>query len=258
MRKSKRQYLLASVVSSILAMGCKEQSVIIVPCLLLFDWMLFKRNMRSLKVYIEKVYYLIPAIAIFIVTLVANKDTGEEIIGYTIVDRFIFLCYSVFKYLLISAIPFKLSYLYPFPFQVGEKIPMALWIYPFVILFIGYVIYLNRKKPLLVFCTLFFILHLLPVLHVIPLPRYVVVADRYLYIPYIAFAIGLSILSYHLYERQRKWILYAGFLYCSYLCVYTASYAPAWKNSDTLKEHFKEVLKKRETNLSINFKHEKQ
>lgn len=111
---------------------------------------------------------------------------------------------------------------------------------------------------LLVFCTLFFILHLLPVLHVIPLPRYVVVADRYLYIPYIAFAIGLSILSYHLYERQRKWILYAGFLYCSYLCVYTAGYAPAWKNSDTLKEHFKEVLKKRETNLSINFKHEKQ
>lgn len=198
------------------------------------------------------------AIAIFIVTLVANKNTGEEIIGYTIVDRFIFLCYSVFKYLLISAIPFKLSYLYPFPFQVGEKIPMALWIYLFVILFIGYVIYLNRRKPLLVFCTLFFILHLLPVLHVIPLPRYVVAADRYLYIPYIAFAIGLSILSYHLYERQRKWILYAGFLYCSYLCVYTAGYAPAWKNSDTLKEHFKEVLKKRETNLSINFKHEKQ
>lgn len=97
----------------------------------------------------------------FIVTLVANKNTGEEIIGYTIVDRFIFLCYSSFKYLLISAIPFKLSYLYPFPFQVGEKIPMALWIYPFVILFIGYVIYLNRRKPLLVFCTLFFILHLL-------------------------------------------------------------------------------------------------
>lgn len=111
---------------------------------------------------------------------------------------------------------------------------------------------------LLVFCTLFFILHLLPVLHVIPLPRYVVAADRYLYIPYIAFAIGLSILSYHLYERQRKWILYAEFLYCSYLCIYTADYAPAWKNSDTLKEHFKEVLKKRETNLSINFKHEKQ
>ena len=207
---------------------------------------------------LKELYYLIPAIAIFIVTLVANKNTGEEIIGYTIVDRFIFLCYSVFKYLLISAIPFKLSYLYPFPFQVGEKIPMALWIYLFVILFIGYVIYLNRRKPLLVFCTLFFILHLLPVLHVIPLPRYVVAADRYLYIPYIAFAIGLSILSYHLYERQRKWILYAGFLYCSYLCVYTAGYAPAWKNSDTLKEHFKEVLKKRETNLSINFKHEKQ
>jgi hypothetical protein len=121
MRNSKWQYLLASVVSSILAMGCKEQSVIIVPCLLLFDWMLFKRNMRSLKVYIEKVYYLIPAIAIFIVTLVANKDTGEEIIGYTIVDRFIFLCYSVFKYLLISAIPFKLSYLYPFPFPLSGR-----------------------------------------------------------------------------------------------------------------------------------------
>lgn len=156
------------------------------------------------------------------------------------------------------SIPFNLSYLYPSPFQVGEKIPMALWIYPFVILFIEYVIYLYRRKTLLVFCTLFFILHLLPVLHVIPLPRYVIAADRYLYIPYIAFAIGLSILSYHLYERQRKWILYAGFLYCSYLCVYTAGYAPAWKNSDTLKEHFKEVLKKRETNLSINFKHEKQ
>lgn len=257
-RNCKWQHLLMSVVSSILAMGCKEQSVIIVPCLLLIDWMLFKRNMHSLKVYIEKVFYLIPAIAIFIVTLVANKNTGEEIIGYTIVDRFIFLCYSSFKYLLISTIPFKLSYLYPFPFQVNEKIPMALWIYPFVILFIGYVIYLNRRKTLLVFCTLFFILHLLPVLHVIPLPRYIVAADRYLYIPYIAFAIGLSILSHHLYECQRKWVLYAAFLYCSYLCVYTTSYAPLWKNSDTLKEHFKEVLKKRATNLSINYKNEKQ
>lgn len=255
---SKWQYLWVSIASCILAMGCKEQSVIIVPCLLLFDWMLFKRNMRSLKVYIEKIYYLIPTIIIFIITLIANKDTGEEIIGYTLVDRFIFLCYSSFKYLLISVIPFKLSYLYPFPFQVGEKIPMALWIYPFVILFIGYVIYLCRRKTLLVFCTLFFILHLLPVLHVIPLPRYVIAADRYLYIPYISFAFGLSILLYHLYERQRKWILYIGFIYCSYLCVYAAYYAPVWKNSDTLKKHYKEILKKRETKFSINYKNEKQ
>ena len=58
--------------------------------------------------------------------------------------------------------------------------------------------------------------------------------------------------------KKNKIVVLAGFLYCSYLCVYTAGYAPAWKNSDTLKEHFKEVLKKRETNLSINFKHEKQ
>lgn len=105
-------------------------------------------------------------------------------------------------------------------------------------------IYLNRKKPLL---SLHAVFHITSVAGAScdSATRYVVVADRYLYIPYIAFAIGLSMLSYHLYERQRKWILYAGFLYCSYLCVYTASYAPAWKNSDTLKEHLKKCFKEK-------------
>lgn len=165
----------------------------------------------------------------------------------------------MFKYLLISAIPFKLSYLYPFPFQVGEKIPVALWIYPFVILFIGYMWYTWTQKAIIGAARCF---------------SYYICCRCFMWFRYPATLLWLTAILciYRILRLQlgfpychiiytnakRKWILYAGFLYCSYLCVYTASYAPAWKNSDTLKEHFKEVLKKRETNLSINFKHEKQ
>ena len=253
-RSSQWKYLVCSVCSGIIAMGCKEQSVTLISCILLFDWILFKRNMLSLNVYLEKIYFLIPTIAFFIVTLISNQNSGEETIGYTVIERFLFFCYSLFKYILISAIPFKLSYLYPFPFQVGEDITLSLWVYPFIILFIGYVIFLNRKNRLIIFCTLFFLLHLLPVLHIIPLPRYVITADRYLYLPYITYAIGISALSYHLYEQYGKRILGVVLLYLSFLCFYTANYAPIWKNSDTLKEHFKGVLQKRKTLSIINHK----
>lgn len=253
---SKWGYLLGSVCSCFISMGCKEQAIILGACLLLIDAILLKRNMRSWTVYAEKLLFIIPAIAFFIVTQIANQDTGQETIGYSILDRLIFFFYSLFKYLLMSLFPFKLSYLYPFPFQVGEKIPVLLWIYPFVILFISYLIFINRTKKLLVFCVLFFLLHLLPVLHVLPLPRYVITADRYLYLPYIAFAIGISVLIAYLYERRGKWILYASFIYYLYLGIYATQYAYKWKNSDTLKEHFKELLNERETNTSINIKNQ--
>lgn len=238
----------ASVICAFLSGGYKEQVVTLWATLLLFDWLILRRNMKNVRVYVEKLFFLLPALLIFIVTFYINRNTGEDIVGYTLIDRFFLFSYSLFDYMWLSVFPFKLSYLYPYPFQVGESIPVKLWLYPAIIIFIGYGVFLLRKQPFVLFSFLFFLLNLLPVLHVVPLPRYALVADRYLYLPYIACAFLSAVYLYKLFvSKQYKTYLIVFVFYCLYLFCYTWTYSQVWRDSDKLKQGVTDILIKRKS-----------
>lgn len=243
--KHKKILLTGSVCCALLSMGCKEQAVTLCLSLFLADLFIIRRNMRNFKIYLEKIWFIIPAIIFALVSQIANDGASEDTIGYTLPDRIIFFFYSLFRYLMQSLLPFKLSYLYPFPYQVGEDIPATLWIYPFVILFVGYLIYQYRRQSILMFCAGFFLLNLLPMLHIVPLPRYFIIADRYLYLPYAAFPICLVWFATAYWQTKYKYLLISSIIYLGYLGGYTLWYTPFWKDSPTLKHHFREILKQR-------------
>lgn len=202
--------------------------------------------MSSLRIYAEKLYYVLPGLIILSVTMWTNRNVDEITVGYAFIERLLFCFYSLFGYMQMSLFPIKLSYLYPFPYLVGEDISAWLWIYPAVVCFIGYLLYSYRKSRLLCLCALYFVLQLIPVLHIIPLPRYFIMANRYLYMPYAAIALLAGVGIYKVYQSRWKLLLILFLPYLSYLAYYTRSYATDWQNSTTLKQNVNDILKQRE------------
>jgi hypothetical protein len=142
----------------------------------------------------------------------------------------------------------------------GEALPVRFLIYPLLISGLAAWIYVYRKKTMLVFWTFFFCINLLFSIHLIPMSRNTIVADRYLYLSVaavmFAFAWGLTGLKKIYGERKRY--LYRAIaclfsVYCIYLGAYTFRYSRQWKDSDTIREYTREVLKKRK-NISQIYK----
>ncbi len=242
----RKSFFVIGIAFAFLSAGSKEQVVTLAVCLLLIDRYVFGRSLSSWGGYAEKLYYLLPAVCIFLVTMWANRHVPETTVGYNLPERLLFGFNSLFGYIQSSLFPFRLSYLYPFPYTVGEDITLWLWIYPGVIFFIGYLLYQNRSSRLLCFCSLYFVLQLLPVLHIVPLPRYFIMADRYLYMPYAVVALLVGVGIYKVYESRRRWAWVLFVFYFGYLACYTRSYSLNWRNSTVLKQDVSDILKQRE------------
>jgi hypothetical protein len=134
----------------------------------------------------------------------------------------------------------------------GESLPVRFLLYPLLILILGYWVFMNRRKASLVFWAFFFVANLLFSIHIIPMNRHTIVADRYLYVSLIAamFAIVYSLLKLKtVLSVQKRWYFHGVLLlfigYCAYLGTYTYTYSKKWKDSDTVREYTREVLNKR-------------
>lgn len=75
--------------------------------------------------------------------------------------------------------------------------------------------------------------------------RYFIIADLYLYLPYAAFSICLVWFATAYWQTKYKYLLISSIIYLGYLGGYTLWYMPFWKDSPTLKHHFREILKQR-------------
>lgn len=89
-------------------------------------------------------------------------------------------------------------------------------------------------------------------LHVIPMPRFAIVADRYIYLS----SIGLSfIVAYYFVFIYEKWVRGRIFLklifvcYLLYMCVYANLRTRVWYDSDALKQEVRELIDSRDNYL---------
>lgn len=114
---------------------------------------------------------------------VASYDEFMAADLYPFWQRIIFSCYSLLKYCALWLCPINLSWAYPYPNHIGEPLPSYLTLLPFVIVtcFFTFKNILLDKKILT--CLLFFTANMIFVLHITILPRFAVVADRYMYLP---------------------------------------------------------------------------
>lgn len=250
LRKEKVRYYLFCMLSFLLSFLCKEQAVIFPFCLLLLDYVA-KRDVRCSLLWVEKIPFFMFSLCSGLITLASFSPAAKDmVIGggtYSFIERLVFAGYSLVEYITKLIFPIKLMYIYVFPISYGETLPFRFYIYPLVLLGGCILLWNGRKQYLFIFGSLFFIIQLLLMLHILPMPRFYIVADRYLYLACVGFFFLVVYFSYRWSRmfRKRGRIILIG-LYCGIiLCfsVYSNSICRKWKNDISLKKEMGELIK---------------
>lgn len=244
----KNGYLLLSLFFFLCSFGGKEQAVILPVCLFIIDW-LMKRDWRDKRVWLEKLPFLFLACVMGCLTFYFAY--GQVSLGgrnYALWQRLVFGSYSFTEYLSKWLMPFNLLYVYPFPSQIGEPVPYRFLFYPLLLTVIALSFRRLLAKWYIAFGLLFFTVNLVMTLHIIPMPRFTIVADRYIYLS----SAGLSFIAgyllctvYFRYKAIGKYVLLLFALCCLGLGFYARERVKVWKNSDTLKSEIRELLEER-------------
>ncbi len=142
------------------------------------------------RVWLEKIPFIIPAMAAAIVAPIAQHYTGamEEVALHGISERIAQACYGLTFYLHKSVLPVDLSPIYelrlPLNIYAARYVLSAI----FVILVVAAIALLRRRYPALVAAAICYVILLLPVLGLVQSgPQEV--ADRYSYLPSIGWMI---------------------------------------------------------------------
>ena len=163
---------------------------------------------------------------------------------YPFWQRVAFGSYAFTEYIVKTLIPINLFYLYLFPISIGEPLPLRFYVYPvaiivMVVLFFRQII----KNPTILCGLLFFILHIGLTLHIVPMSRISIMADRYIYLASIGLFFILSywlVLFFTKELANKTRILLIG-VYILFLSVSSFHRIQVWKDDGTLKQKFKEL-----------------
>lgn len=255
-RTQKAGLYLLSFVLFACAFGSKEQSVVLPATLLLIDWVLERYRRPDgcgnnwPQLLLEKLPFILFAIFAGLQGLQhQNAEWAARAAGYPLGQRLVFSCYSLVVYAGRFVLPTRLLYLYPFPMAPGGELPVYYLIYPVIVAAAIYLLCINiRELPRpVVFGLLFYLVNMALMLHVMPMSRFMITADRYVYLAsaglfFIAAWYAVPWLQ-KMATGGKKWILAVAACYLLYLGGYAHIRTYAWKDSDTIKEGFRELLR---------------
>jgi hypothetical protein len=228
----------------------KEQAVTF-PVWLLMIFVLYKRNLKQWRPWLEVLPFFLLSLWFGYVTMLSQADTGGGVLSneaaYPLWQRVVFASYSLLEYFFKCVAPVKLSYLYPFPSVIGDPLPQWLLVYPMLlmIILVGIWQYLRRQFVIL-FALLFFTVHIAVALHILPLSRFAIIADRYVYLSSIGITVIVAYYAIRLMKRYKIIVVAALSVYILCLGVYSHSRTKVWHNTDTLKKELREQLKERD------------
>ncbi len=224
----------------------KEQAIVLPAALLAIDYVR-ERPLLSRTVILEKVPFVVLALAFAIVTLtLTNKPQNEDVVvSYSLMERLVFASYSSAASVLKLILPIHLSAFYTHP--VTGSIPAYYFATPFLAILVAGALLISLKKGIriIVFGIGFFLANIfLPFMSQLLSARDVMMADRYVYLSAIGFFV---IAAYALGEWTRRQpqlrtMVWAALLsYGAVLTVLTCQRTQVWENSITL---FSDVIQK--------------
>jgi hypothetical protein len=135
---------------------------------------------------------------------------------------------------------------------IGEALPNWLLVYPVALMALAMLLWKQLERFPLRQSVMFFLLHIAIVLHLVPLSRYAVIADRYIYLASLApaflvayfftKALGKRVVS----ENNFKYSVVAIFSAIMVtLGVYSNLRCREWKDTDSIKREIRQLLKQR-------------
>ena len=232
--------------------GAKEQAVAFPVWILMLYWML-GHSLKDRKIWIQVAPFFVMSLAFGYITMLSQAANGGGFLSnassYPLWQRFILGCYSFVEYFVKCTIPYHLMYLYPFPMIIGEPLPTWMLLYPamFFIVIATLSKYLKRM-PLSIGLS-FFLIHIAVALHIIPLSRFAVIADRYVYLASIGitFIIAWYVVRFLATKKGavRKTAIRCFACVAIGLIAYSNIRSRDWKDTDSIKRELRELLKKR-------------
>lgn len=249
-KKNSAVYYFLVLLFFLFSFGGKEQAVTFPLCLIVLDFVL-GRNLRSWLPWQEKVPFFILALFFSWITLQSNASHGVGLLsgesGYPFVQRIAFASYAYVEYIVKTIIPFHLLYIYPFPMKVGEPLPPRFWVYPIALLIVVISTPALWRRSVLLAGLVFFTINIALTIHIIPMSRFAIVADRYIYLA----APGLIfVCTYYLdwwLSRKKQWIRQLGigviavYILTLGFLAYQRTYS--WKDNVALKQGVNDLLK---------------
>ena len=233
--------------------GAKEQ-VLVFPIWLVVLYYMYGVKIRDYK----KISLLVPffmlalcfgLVFIYNISNPLMEQINPNATSYSIGQRLVFSCYVIVEYLTKWFAPFKLLYLYPYPMRKGEALPFWMLIYPLLLTIAVTVFRSELIKKYIFPALLFFLIHIILVLHVIPINRFSIVSDRYIYLS----SVGLAFIEVYLFVKcYKKWTLRnkrTAYLLVVLLYIGLGGYSyqrtRVWHNTDSLKKEILELSKKK-------------
>lgn len=245
-------YFLTLLLFSI-SLFAKEQAAILPLTLLLIDFILSGYRIQKQDL-VEKLPFVVLSVFLGFVTMLAQLSDYSGVLSeraqYPFVQRIAFGAYSLFEYFVKCIIPVKLMYLYPFPNLIGEPLTTIFYFYPIFLLFFLILFFRYHQVKWLFFGGAFFIINLLMVLHIVPISRFAIVADRYVYVASVGACFLISCIMHKMVVKAKalfhKRIILAGcFVFAMFLAVYAYKRNLVWHSTETLKREIKSIIRAR-------------
>ncbi|MEG1729556.1 MAG: hypothetical protein RR280_08465 [Bacteroidaceae bacterium] len=234
---SKWYYYLASIVLFLLSYGSKEQAVVFPLWLVLLHWVKGS-DFKHWKTYASILpFFLLSAtfgfVFMFIVSSV-SRDLDHFVKIFDFFERIEIACFTIAVYLRRWFAPYDLSYFYPIP----NEMPTWFMVFPICFAVVTLTLLLKAEKCIK-FCLIFFVLHLFLTLHIVPMDRVTIMADRYMYLPTLGISWVIGFYAVQWYKHRQKWktwIILSLTIMTLYMATYSNVRSRQWYNSASIKK----------------------
>jgi len=170
--------------------------------------------------------------------------------NFSLFQRSMFGMSSFMDYIFRFLAPVKLFYLYFFPITPEENFPLFYWGYPLLVSICLVYVFKNyqRNNTLVVSGFLVFIINILLVLHIVPVPRFYITADRFMYFSSIGLGLILVWTGEFISTKREKlkWVLIPVLgVWLLFLSASSFVRTKEWRNSDSIRNNINELIEQR-------------
>jgi len=183
----KRLWYACVIILFVCSLLAKPVAVILPVVLLLVDY--FEKRKPDALLFADKILPYVIAIIFGLKSIHDQKlfgALGTQNEHYNFFERIALGSYALITYTWKAILPWNLSCFYPYPTKVNGALPSEYYLYVLTVLVLLALLVwaFLRKKKIIVFGAMFFLVNIALLLQFIPVGG-AILADRYTYIPYL-------------------------------------------------------------------------
>ncbi len=187
----------------------KEMAAVLPFLLVLYDWLYEKKERITAKITRYLPYILIAGSYILLRLNLTGRFSQTTYLTGGFYTTFLTMIRGIAHYIKLLFCPVNLCADYmKFPISISFKEPGVLISASFLLILIMAALSLKSKIKHISFSMLFFFIALLPVLNIVPIR--ILIAERFLYLPSVGFALSVAVLFRSMYGISKEEIAKKG------------------------------------------------